>query len=552
MRPTVHIARVLSTLAIFLLALSCTSDDGGDAIQLTSKSAVELYPVEGQEAQVTFTASGSWTATCHADWLLVSPQKGEAGSQTLTLHTLTTNRTGQSRTAQLMINCGSSYKNITVVQTGQYAVFTQEIYTVGPEGGTLTIPFSTNLEEADELKVGYGQQSWIGFADASRTTRAVWKGELPELKIDANTTAADRTAAFYLVLSLSDDQWLGLDTCYVRQTGVADDYESTDFSADGKVTLLQQSTQGKGINIVMMGDGFDDLDIADGTYEKVMAKSMENMFSEEPVKSLRNYFNVYAVTAVSVNGKIGSDYSTVFSTVPSISSSNIACDDETVEKYVYKVGHLDMDRTLAVVILNSHVHNGVTYLYGKSDGTPLQYAVALCPVIDSLESETFRQVLTHEAIGHGLAKLADEYGYTSNGTATTEVVESIEKYHGYGWFLNVDGNNDMTKVAWRDFIGVSQYDNEYIGVYEGGYTYTTGIYRPTEESMMNSNQSPFNAPSRKAIYDKVMALGEGQSTSTMEAFSIYDAAHQPTEWNYATTRSIIAQRRFAAPIMKKR
>lgn len=56
---------------------------------------------------------------------------------------------------------------------------------------------------------------------------------------------------------------------------------------------------GKGLPIVLMGDGFIDTEINDGTYDAVMDKTFENLFTEEPIKSLRDYFNVYAVTAVS-------------------------------------------------------------------------------------------------------------------------------------------------------------------------------------------------------------------------------------------------------------
>lgn len=48
--------------------------------------------------------------------------------------------------------------------------------------------------------------------------------------------------------------------------------QSTDYSADKSVNILQEATVGKGISIVIMGDGFIDKEIADGTYNKVMEK----------------------------------------------------------------------------------------------------------------------------------------------------------------------------------------------------------------------------------------------------------------------------------------
>ena len=101
------------------------------------------------------------------------------------------------------------------------------------------------------------------------------------------------------------------------------------------------------------------------------------------------------------------------------------------------------------------------------------------------------------------------------------------------------------------FIGDPRFASENIGLYEGAYTYYMGVYRPTEESMMRHNESPFNAPSRKAIYDKVMELGEERSVSTIDEFATFDTQHKPQRWNYATTRSLSPwqQRRPAPPII---
>ena len=47
--------------------------------------------------------------------------------------------------------------------------------------------------------------------------------------------------------------------------------------------------------------------------------------------------------------------------------------------------------------------------YQVGNGKFIEFSIAYCPVIESLESEYFRQVLVHEAIGHGFGKLEDEY-----------------------------------------------------------------------------------------------------------------------------------------------
>ena len=218
-----------------------------------------------------------------------------------------------------------------------------------------------------------------------------------------------------------------------------------------------------------------------------------------------------------------------------------------------KVSGVNTQNTQSIVILNCHSHNGVTYWYTDYSHNPLHYSLALCPVIDSLESETFRQVLTHEAIGHGLGKLGDEYSYESQGRVTDEAASKLNSMHDYGWLTNVDSSSDPSAVAWSWFIGNAWFQNEAIGIYEGGYTYIAGIFRPTEESMMNSNRSPFNAPSRYAIYKKVMELVEGRTDVSYDEFVDFDAQHKPERWNYITTRSQVPwqQWRPAPPRVKR-
>jgi hypothetical protein len=542
MRHVTGLAKTSCVLAFFFcLVAACTEDKSIGGVTLTSSAAIELYPVANQTGTVSFYASSNWKATCTADWFVFTPSKGSAGENTITLTTISGNRTKATRSGQLMITSGGSQKSVTVVQSGKYALFMQDETTQGPEGGELTLFFVSNLEENDKLQVGYHEMDWIGWADQSRMTRSEWKGSLPKLYLQPNTSTEIRTASYVLMMGTPDGEWLGLDTCYVHQLCNDDDYESTDYSADGTVTLLQRATMGRGINVVMMGDGFADRDIANGTYMQVMLKTLENMFSEEPVRSLRDYFTVYAVTAVSKNSgvRVGGSISrsTVFSTVPSLTDSNISCDEEKIKEYMRKVSGVNPQNTQSIVILNCHSHNGVTYWYTDYSHNPLHYSLALCPVIDSLESETFRQVLTHEAIGHGLGKLGDEYSYESQGRVTDEAASKLNSMHDYGWLTNVDSSSDPSAVAWSWFIGNAWFQNEAIGIYEGGYTYIAGIFRPTEESMMNSNRSPFNAPSRYAIYKKVMELGEGRTDVSYDEFVDFDAQHKPERWDYSTTRS---------------
>ena len=529
-------------LAVFFLTIAflsgCTErEEGSSAVNITSSSIVEIYSVSGQSATVNFNSSASWTVSCSADWLSFSPGKGEAGSHTLKLMTTSTNRTKSTRTAQVTITSGSTQKKITVIQGADYAVFDQERYTIGPEGGTLTLGFKSNLSSSSTISIAYNIVDWFSWGSNTNISRAEWSATTYPIVFEPNTSTEGRTATFCIINTYNNTTRVVLDTAYVYQPGIDGDYVSTDYSADGTVATLQQSTQGKGIPVILMGDGFADKDIADSTYYRVMDKAMENLFSEEPLRSLRDYFDVYSVTCVSRNGSVGSDYSTVFSCVTDPASTNILYDEKQVLLYTDKVRNIDAEKALIIIIVNANTYHGVTTLFtNTATGKPRQQSICLCTIIDHRESETFRQVIVHEAIGHGLAKLADEYGYEKNGAITTASTKAIEWAHRNGWMLNVDITDNKNTVLWNPFIDNCHFSNENIGCYEGAYTYLTGVFRPTEESMMRGNESPFNAPSRKAIYDKVMELGEGKSASTMKDFTDFDDQHKPDRWSYTTTR----------------
>ena len=490
----------------------------------------ELYSVTNQSADIKFKANSSWKASCAADWLTVSPKSGEAGTHVITVATTATNRTGSSRVTHLTIESGGTQKSVPVRQRGEYAIFDSEELHFRSQDTTVVIRIKTNIDQSLSLYSSRGLGEWIKIDDIGARTRAEHSFS-ERLRVSPNDSQNPRDGALFLVMEDQTGNLLGLDTLFIYQEAMDLGYQSVDYSADGKVDLLNQATEGKGIPIVLMGDGFVDQDIADSTYARTMRQAMENLFSEEPIKSLRDYFNVYQVIAVSARNHFDGISSTAFGTVPDHQSMGIEVDAKAVMKYVKKVENIDSVNALAVVILNTNINRGVTYMMA-SNKRDYNYAIALCPIIDSLKSESFRQVLTHEAVGHGFAKLADEYVRSTEGSATDDDIKRLKELHEkWSWFMNVDSEKDSTKVIWTKFIYDPEFSNEQISTYEGGYTFYKGVYRPTQESMMRSNHSPFNAPSRQAIYNRVMKLGLGK-TPSYEEFVAFDRQHKPSVWNY--------------------
>ena len=530
---------VLLSLGLVVISLVMTgcSEDGTSSAGITWDSSfsgtTEMYPVVNQSSEIKFKAESSWKASCSAKWLTFSPKSGEKGNQVITVATTSTNRTKNTRTAQLTIESGGSTKTMTIKQSGEYAVFEHDELNFTSDGGPLNETFVSSLDQ-DNLFVYAtdGIDEWIQSTNSTDRTRQEYKYSFQNLRVQPNTSKDPRTGAFFLMMKDKSGNPLALDTLFIYQEGASDGYQSSDYSQDGKVSQLNIASQGKGIPIVIMGDGFVDKEIADGSYSRTINQAMEHLFSEEPIKSLREYFNVYQVTAVSKRNIFDGTSSTVFGTVPDHQTMGIDVDASQVMKYVKKVEGIDSIHALAVVIMNMNINKGVTYMMASNKISDYSYSIALCPVIDSLKSEMFRSVLVHEAVGHGFAKLADEYVRSTEGSATDDDIKELkERHEKYGWFLNVDSEKDSTKVLWTKFIYDAEFSNEKIGTYEGGYTFFKGVYRPSEESMMRSNDAPFNAPSRQVIYNKVMKMALDR-TPTYQEFVEFDKAHKPTTWKY--------------------
>ena len=133
-------------------------------------------------------------------------------------------------------------------------------------------------------------------------------------------------------------------------------------------------------------------------------------------------------------------------------------------------------------------------------------SIAYCPLID-FDSEYFAQIIHHEAVGHGFGKLADEYSYASTGKIPQSNIDYYKQWEDIdnSWWNNIDFTDDPSKIKWSLFLSNPLYATT-VGIYEGAATYKYGAYRPSENSIMRHNVGEFNAPSRLALYKRILLL----------------------------------------------
>ena len=307
------------------------------------------------------------------------------------------------------------------------------------------------------------------------------------------------------------------------------DYYSADFSKDKTFKLLQKATVGNGINIVLLGDGYSDRMINDGSYDEDMTKAMNAIFKDEPYASFRDCFNVYEVYAVSYNEITSESYTALDTFMGGMDSSNgpvSSYDEYYLNKYA-RLPNADIGETCIIIIANQEAgfFAGVaapgTFMEGDDLNDVTDYAKggSVMMVCRQL-GDSFQDVVSHE-FGHGFAKLADEYVLYDN-MEEWEKQHYEENYNKYGWWSNIDFTSDPSSIKWSRFLTDERYAGTDIGIFEGA-TWSAGAWRPSQTSIMQTNTGMFNAPSREAIYKRINRLAFGKEWKyDYEEFVKYD------------------------------
>lgn len=558
------IAFFLPTIWLLIVLSACSSEE-----KITPTLNIQTPEAEwviGAEANsqliIKFTSTLPWQAHCNEKWIVLSSLEGETGENSLRILANGSNDTGEERIAILTLESGNLTREINIRQLTDPLLRTKQTnYTVSNKGEDINIQYTTNLKSGDLVVAFKDSPNWIIVKDKSNS-RVLQEGVVT-LTISPNEERKERKGQFWLqwIDEKNSNEILATSELITVTQEAANVGISTDYSQNKKVFQLQQHSQGLGIPLIFMGDGFLDKEIENGYYRQVMEKGMENFFTEEPVKSLRDYFDIWYVNVVSANNAFGDNYSTAFNCwLEGNGSTLIEGNHERVMEYAMNVPTLKENPNLfnevtCIVILNTEEYAGTCY-FGFNNGIQtINLAIGYCPMIYGMEDDMFRRVLCHECIGHGFSKLLDEYSYQEMGRIPTSEISETQKMQELGWAANVDFTNDRNSVLWSKFLKDSRYqgkDNydETLGIYEGACTYWSGAYRPTNESMMRSNMHGFNAPSREAIYKRVMSTAYGKEWEyNYEEFVAFDQAHlpMPTE---ATTRATYkeATRPFSLPV----
>ena len=288
---------------------------------------------------------------------------------------------------------------------------------------------------------------------------------------------------------------------------------------------LQKATKGRngGINIVLLGDGYNAKDIADGNYLKHIKQEVEHFFGIEPYKTYRNYFNVYTAVPLSTETGVGTVNTIRYNRFSTTFTGGVGLKADYDEIFSYALGAPTVNKgnlkeTLIIIVPNSTDYGGICQMW--PDGS----AIAFCPLSTYGYPLDTRGVVQHEAGGHGFGKLGDEYIYHNAfidacGCSCCGHVMEFNSAKSLGWYDNLSLTGKMHNVGWSHLIFDDRY-SDIVDVYEGGYMHNRGVFRSEQNSCMNNDIPYYSTISRESIVKRIKRYA-GEEFS-FEEFVKYD------------------------------
>ena len=317
-------------------------------------------------------------------------------------------------------------------------------------------------------------QEWLSYDEAAGAEKAfenVFLVPMPKDTVDITVELRDNrrriTCAYTHTVVPTD--------ILIRRIG---ERETTPY-----VMLQQAADTSRCIHIAFVAEGYtaDETD----TYLADARTAMEAIFAHEPFKSSRERFNIIAVKSESAesgtsepskglwrNTVLGSHFDTFYS-----------------------------NRYLTTLNLSR--------LHGQLAGTPYEHIIILVNtneyggggilnsyVLSMTHHPMFKPVVVHE-FGHSFGGLADEYAYEN---------EPIPMYphDAEPWEQNITTLKDF-HAKWEDMVTPGtpiptpessdpQTVNSRIGLFEGAGYSLKGVYRPTQDCRMRTNENPEFCP----------------------------------------------------------
>lgn len=378
---------------------------------------------------------------------------------------------------------------------------------------------------ADDQWYVESQPDWVELDKTSGTGKTDIKLTFKQMAQGSGTREGD------IVFMLQ-----GLDyktQCHVSQY----DYQ---YAEDQFITL-QSASKGSGVNIVILGDGYNAKDVSEGKLLENAQEAYGHFFSIEPYKTYKDYFNVYTAVSVSPESGIGSVNTIIYNKFNTTAKGGVTLggrngesDDRAIIKYAMgaeTVNEENINQALIIMLPNTYDYGGICYMYDEG------LSIAYCPMSNYGYPLDFRGVVQHEAGGHGFGHLGDEYIYHNafieacNCNCCPHQFELMAA-QSKGWFDNLSLSGKMSEVPWSHLIFHEKY-NQFVDIFEGGYMHSRGVYRSEQNSCMNNDIPYYSTISRESIVKRIMNYsGEAYSFDDFVAKDVIDVPNTEVDTKF--------------------
>lgn len=278
------------------------------------------------------------------------------------------------------------------------------------------------------------------------------------------------------------------------------DYEHPE---DTEIRLQRASAQGTPVNLFIVGDGFGAEEIVNGNYLSRVEKTVEHLFSIEPYKSYRSYFNISTAIAMSPDNIVATLQTR---RLDRLNTFGVELDVPVVTDYITSVSgdisYSNLDDALIVVMSNMDAFDGKSYLADTG------YSIACVALPDGVYPYDYRGLVQYYAGGAAFAGLGEEYVTHMEHIkgCTCGLCNKLPEYYSMkskGLLDNITLSSKMDEAPWREFIFHPKY-SQTVDMWEGGYNHLRGVWRSEPQSVMSTYIPYYNTISRYAIYKSIM------------------------------------------------
>lgn len=231
------------------------------------------------------------------------------------------------------------------------------------------------------------------------------------------------------------------------------------------------------IDVAIVAEGYTALEME--SFYKHAAAAVDAILSYEPFCRMKDRFNFRAVGLVSEESGVSVPRKGVWLNTPLHSHFDTFYSD----RYLTTLHLKDLHDALAGVPYEHIIILANTETYGGG-GIFNSY------LLTTTGHPSFREVVVHE-FGHSFAGLADEYFYDD---------QYSDYYHPdvEPWEPNITTKADFS-AKWEDMLGTCG-----VGLHEGGGYMSKGVWRPSKDCRMRTNQAKEFCPVCKRAIERMI------------------------------------------------